>query len=167
MTILIRHASDNDLPRIVEILNHYIQNTAITFDTETYNAQSRIPWFSQFSATGRHQCFVAESEGRVIGYANSGRLRPKAAYDTSVEVSVYKCPNSAMAGVGKALYSQLFNVLATEDVHRAHAVITLPNDASIGIHEAFGFYPVGVLNEAGRKFGQFHTVQWMEKKLNS
>jgi phosphinothricin acetyltransferase len=104
--------------------------------------------------------------GDIVGYANSGALRPKAAYDTSVEVSIYRAPGYREPGLGTLLYQALFDRLSEEDVHRAHAVITLPNDASVALHKKMGFYDVGVLNEAGRKFGRFHSVLWMEKKLS-
>jgi phosphinothricin acetyltransferase len=68
-------------------------------------------------------------------------------------------------GVGRALYDALFEALETEDVHRAYAGITLPNDASVGLHERFGFRPVGVFDEVGRKFGRYWSVGWYEKDL--
>jgi phosphinothricin acetyltransferase len=100
-----------------------------------------------------------------LGYANSGPLRPKAAYDTSVEVSIYRSPKYKEPGLGSLLYQTLFDRLAKEDVHRAHALITLPNEASIALHKKMGFYQVGQLNEAGRKFNAYHSVLWMEKKF--
>lgn len=165
MNIHIRPVIHADLSALIRILNHYIENTATTFDTTAYNVETRTPWLNQFSETGRHQCLVAECDGDVLGYANSGPLRPKAAYDTSVEVSVYTDANKPCKGLGTQLYRALFERLAHEDVHRAHALITLPNDASIGLHQKFGFYDVGTLQEAGRKFNQYHSVLWMEKKL--
>ena len=162
----IRPVTQTDLPALVSILNHYISNTAITFDTQAYTEDTRVPWFSQFADTGRHQCLVAESgEGKVLGYANSGPLRPKAAYDTSIEVSVYTDHQVPVKGLGSQLYDALFQRLVNEDVHRAHALITLPNEASVGLHRKFGFYDVGTLHEAGRKFDRYHSVLWMEKKL--
>lgn len=165
MSLIIRPATEPDLPGLIQILNHYIENTAITFDTTAYNVETRRPWLKQFSDTGRHQCLIAELEGQLLGYANSGPLRPKAAYDTSVEVSVYTDVNTQHPGLGTHLYKALFQRLSIADVHRAHALITLPNDASIGLHRKFGFYEVGELQEAGRKFDQYHSVLWMEKKL--
>ncbi|EAR09826.1 GNAT family N-acetyltransferase [Reinekea blandensis] len=166
MNITIRPVNQSDLNALVTILNHYISKTAVTFDTQTYTAETRMPWFSQFAETGRHQCLVAEADnGQILGYANSGTLRPKAAYDTSVEVSVYTDHQNSVKGLGSKLYEALFLRLADEDVHRAHALITLPNDASVGLHRKFGFYDVGTLHEAGRKFDLYHSVLWMEKKL--
>lgn len=165
--INIRNAKQNDLAQVVDILNPFILETAITFDTEPYSAVSRLPWFQQFSTTGRYRCLVAEDDKNgIIGYACSGPLRPKRAYDTSVEVSIYKSRNASEPGVGSTLYESLFALLAEEDIHRAHALITLPNEASVAIHKKFGFREVGVLNEAGRKFGKYYSVMWMEKHIN-
>jgi phosphinothricin acetyltransferase len=163
--LIIRPIATQDYQSIVDILNPFIKKTAVTFDTAPYTVESRQSWFNQFKVTGRHQCLVAEFEGRVVGYANSSALRPKAAYDTSVEVSIYRCPSYKEAGLGSLLYSSLFERLANEDVHRAHSLITLPNDASVALHKKMGFYDVGLLDEAGRKFGHFHSVLWMEKKV--
>lgn len=163
--LIIRPIDKKDYSSIVDILNPFIKKTAVTFDTTAYTVETRKPWFSQFKNTGRHQCVVAEIDGRVVGYANSSALRPKAAYDTSIEVSVYRCPSYNNSGLGSLLYETLFERLANEDVHRAHSLITLPNEASVALHKKLGFYEVGILNEAGRKFGKYHSVLWMEKKF--
>lgn len=164
-TPLIRNAVKADLEAIVAILNPYILETAITFDTEPYTMESRLPWWHQFANKGRHQCLVAVQDGSIKGYACSAPLRPKKAYDTSVEVSIYQPLDKAIRGLGSLLYKDLFERLATEDVHRAHALVTLPNDKSYQFHKKFGFNEIGVLNEAGRKFDRYHDVCWMEKKL--
>lgn len=167
MAIIIRKAVESDLHGIISVLNPYIQSTAITFDTEPYTVDTRANWFQQFSSRSRYQCFVAVNEETIVGYANSAPLRPKKAHETSVEVSIYLDRNSSVEGQGIAtkLYQTLFKSLGQEDVHRAHAVITLPNERSIALHQRFGFKKVGVLSEAGRKFGEFHNVCWMEKSL--
>jgi phosphinothricin acetyltransferase len=166
VTLTIRPIALPDLQQCVDILNPFIINTAITFDTEPYTAETRKPWFRQFSEHGRYRCFVAELDGEIVGYANSGALRPKRAYDTSVEVSIYRKQDIHEKGIGTRLYETLFNALSQEDIHRMHALITLPNESSLAIHQKFGFYEVGELNEAGRKFGKYHSVYWMEKRFN-
>jgi len=165
-SIDIRPFTDSDLKQITQILNPYIESTAITFDTEVYNVESRRPWASQFSETGRYRCFVAHQGNQILGYTNSSPLRPKRAYDTSIEATVYCSPEAKGKGIGSLLYNTLFKALSNEDIHRAHAVITLPNTSSVALHKKFGFYEVGQLNEAGRKFNQYHSVLWMEKRLN-
>ncbi|MEO3976153.1 GNAT family N-acetyltransferase [Streptomyces sp. CAU 1734] len=103
--------------------------------------------------------------GSVLGYATSSPLRPKAAYDTSVEVSVYCAPEAAGRGIGSLLYRALFAALEGEDVHRAYAGIAGPNEASARLHAWFGFRPVGTYREVGRKFGRYWDVTWYEKEL--
>ena len=85
----IRPAVRNDLPRLTEIYNHYVINTPVTFDLEPKSVESRIAWFEQFALTGRYRLFVAEENGIVAGYAGTTRFRPKAAYDTTVETTIY------------------------------------------------------------------------------
>jgi phosphinothricin acetyltransferase len=83
-----------------------------------------------------------------------------------VETSIYLAPAAMGRGVGTLLYERLFEALEAEDVHRAYAGVTLPNAASIRIHERFGFEQVGVYREVGRKFGVYHDVAWFEKRLD-
>jgi phosphinothricin acetyltransferase len=153
------------LPSLTHLYNHYITNTATTFDIELYTVESRRAWFAQFASTGRHQLLVLEEMGEVLGYACSGQFKPKQAYETSVEVSIYLKPNTQGRGLGKALYTELFKRLEVEDVHRAYAGITLPNDASLIIHQKFGFESVGVFREVGRKFDQYWDVEMLEKSI--
>src|SRR5437899_1801855 len=111
-------------------------------------------WFTHYATTGRHRLLVADEDGVVVGYASSGTFRPKRAYETTVEVSVYLAPDACGRGLGAALYEELFASLEGEDVHRAYAGISLPNDASIALHRRFGFVEVGTFTEQGRKFGK-------------
>lgn len=108
---------------------------------------------------------VALQEGRIAGYASSGRFRPKAAYETSVESSIYLAPGLGGRGVGTVLYRALFERLAGERVHRVLAGVTLPNPASLALHAKFGFLPVGTFDEVGFKQGRYWSVQWLEKRL--
>lgn len=162
---LIRPAVADDLPSIVEIYNHYIRETAITFDLEPFTVEGRREWFSHYGPAGRHRILVAQADGRVLGYATSSRWRPKAAYDPSVETSVYLDASATGRGIGTALYAALFEALRGEDVHRAYAGISGPNPASVALHERFGFSRVGTFTQQGRKFGRWWDVTWYEKRL--
>jgi phosphinothricin acetyltransferase len=162
---LLRHAERRDLARITEIYNHYVETTPITFDVKTYAEAEREPWLAQFASHGRHQLFVAERDGRVIGYAGSLPFRPKAAYETSVELTIYVAAEARARGVGPLLYGALFAALRGEDVHRLLAGITLPNDPSVRLHERLGFRAVGVYTEVGRKLGRYWDVGWWELAL--
>ncbi len=159
----IRTAERRDLARITEIYNYYVSNTPVTFDVEPYTVEGREAWFAQFSATGRHRLIVAEENGLVMGYAGTTRFRPKAAYETTVETTVYCAPEAIGNGLGKRLYAELFAVLRDEDIHRFVAVYVLPNPATEALHRRFGFRVVGVLSENGRKFGKYWDVCWVER----
>src|SRR5581483_5478546 len=161
----IRPARAEDLPRLVEIYNHYVRETAITFDLEPWSVEQRRPWFEQFRETGPHRLLVAERDGAIAGYAGSHRFRDKAAYDTTVETTIYCAAEATGAGIGSALYRALFAALAGEDLHLAVAGITLPNPASVALHERFGFARAGVMHAVGRKFGRYWDVGWYEKRL--
>lgn len=104
-------------------------------------------------------------DGCVIGYASSGQYRPKAAYETTVETSVYVAPDSVGRGVGASLYTVLLDALEQEDVHRALAGSALPNEASVTLHSRFGFHLVAHFSEQGRKFDRYWEVDWYERAL--
>jgi phosphinothricin acetyltransferase len=165
MSEIVRRGQGADLPALTDLYNHYIVHTPITFDLEPYTSEQRAGWFAPFAASGRYQIFVAERDGRVIGYACSLRFRPKAAYDPSVETSVYLAPDAVGRGTGRRLLARLLDALASEDVHRAYAGITLPNPASLGLHRAFDYRDIAVMSEVGRKFDRYWDVAWLEKKL--
>jgi len=160
----IRPVEPRDLSRLVEIYNHYIATTHFTFDTEPYTLETRRPWLEQFDGK-RHRCFVLADGARVEGYASSAALKPKPAYGTSVEVSIYLAPGLGGRGHGAVLYRTLFAALAGEDVHRAYALIALPNEPSLKLHRAFGFAEAAHLHEVGRKFGRYWDVVYLEKAL--
>src|ERR1700730_1317728 len=163
----IRAATRADLPRLTEIYNHYVIHTAVTFDIEPYTVERRVTWFEQFGLTGRHRLLVAEDDTNVTGYAGTTRFRPKAAYDTTVETTVYCNPEAAGRGLGSRLYEALFDAISAEDIHRIVAGYTLPNPASAALHARFGFKPIGVFTENGRKFGRYWDVAWTERSLHS
>lgn len=166
MNTVIRDACTKDVAALTELYNQYILKTTITFDLTPYTVEQRKEsWFDYYSSSGRYRLLVAEQEGAVLGYASSSQFRKKAAYDTSVETSIYLRDEAKNQGLGSELYRKLFEELRAEDVHRAYAGITLPNDASIAIHEKFGFEKVGLFRDVGRKFGRYWDVAWMEKAL--
>ncbi len=161
----IRAENKIDLPRLTEIYNHYVIHTPVTFDIEPYTVERRAAWFEQFGSEGRHRLLVAEGGSGIVGYAGTTRFRPKAAYDSTVETSIYCAPDAIHKGTGSALYTALFEALAGEDIHRIVAGYTMPNLASAALHARFGFKPVGFFHENGRKFGRFWDVAWLERPL--
>jgi phosphinothricin acetyltransferase len=162
----IRAAIRDDLPALTAIYNHYVVNTAITFDLQTFTAGERLAWFDEHGTSGPHRLLVATDDlGKVLGYASSSRWRPKPAYDTTVEATVYCHADAIGKGCGTALYAALFAALEGEDVHAIVAGISLPNPASVSLHERFGFRRVGVFHAVGRKFNRFWDVAWFERAL--
>jgi phosphinothricin acetyltransferase len=162
----VRPAVETDLPALTDIYNHYIVNTPITFDVAPLVPLQRRQWFDDHATTGRHRLLVAEDEGQIVGYATTSRFRPKAAYDTTVESSVYCRAECVRRGVGTLLYRTLFETIAAEDVHQIVAGVTLPNPASLALHERLGFRPVGDFPSVGRKFDRYWDVGWFERPLD-
>jgi phosphinothricin acetyltransferase len=161
----IRPAVLADLPRLTEIYNHYVIHTPVTFDIEPYSVEKRAVWFQQFSPVGRYRLLVAEGDAGIVGYAGTTRFRPKPAYDTTVETTIYCAPGAVGKGIGSSLYSALFGAIAGEDIHRIVAGYTLPNPGSAALHARFGFKLVGVFEENGRKFGRYWDVAWSQRPL--
>lgn len=163
--IHIRRAESSDVPVLRDIYNHYVVNTHITFDLVPRTFEEHTAWFAQFRTSGRFQCFVAEEGARAIGWASSSRFKERAAYDTSVETTVYLAPDATGRGLGRRLYEALLAALAREDVHRAYGGIAVPNSASIRLHESTGFRRVATYGEVGRKFGRFWNVDVYERAM--
>ncbi len=161
----IRAAMIDDLAAIVAIYNHYVIHTPITFDLDPVTVDERRPWFAQFAEAGPHRLLVAVEDGVVLGYAGTHQFRTKKAYDTTVETTIYCAPSATGRGIGRRLYSALFDLVGNEDIHSMIAGITVPNDASVALHERFGFKLVGLMHAVGRKFGQYWDVAWYERML--
>lgn len=163
----LRRAVRSDVPVLLAIYNHYVVNTHITFDLEPRTLEQRLAWFDLFASCGRHQCFVAERGSAPIGWACSGPFKERAAYDTSVETSVYLAPPETGKGIGARLYALLFDSLSRADVHRAYGGVSQPNPASARLHERMGFARMGTYREVGRKFGRFWDVHIYERPIQS
>ncbi len=166
-TVSVRPGAASDLPAVTEIYNHYVVHSPCTFDLTPLQPAERVAWWSEFRPTGRHRAFVAVQDDRVVGYALSHAFRPRPAYDTTIETSVYCAPDACGQGIGAALYARLFDALRDEDVELALAGFTLPNPGSEALHRRFGFRPVGVFHRCGRKFGRYWDVQWNERPMRA
>src|SRR5688500_1767731 len=108
---------------------------------------------------------VCEANGQVAGYAYASAHHERAAYQWSLDCAVYIASEQRRTGVGRALYTTLFELLTLQGYHAVHAGVTLPNAASVGLHEAFGFRPVAVYPKVGYKFGAWHDVGWWQLEL--
>jgi phosphinothricin acetyltransferase len=163
--IVTRPGAIRDLDALTRIYNHYVENTHVTFDLAPFTVEERREWFGHYGPSGPHRLLVAERAGAVLGYATSGQFRDKAAYNPSVETTVYCAPDSAGQGIGTALYAALFAALREEDVHMAYAGVALPNEGSLALHRRFGFTEIGTFREVGRKFDKWWDVTWMERMV--
>jgi len=163
--ITIRPTQAADLETINDIYNYFILNSAITFDVEPWSMEKRTAWFEQQSKDVRQNNFVAVLDNKVIGFAYNAPFNPKRAYDSSTELTVYKAIDCAEKGVGSTLYQHLIESLISHNYHRAYALITTPNEASMKLHYKLGFTDAGLMREVGEKHGKFHDVALLEKSL--
>ena len=164
-SLLVRDATAADLPAVAGIYTYYVVRTTMTFNTEVYTPRQWTERFERDVLHGPYHLLVAELDGVVRGYVETQRFRPKPAYARSLELSVYVDPDSRGLGAGGALYGQLFRRLEGTSYHRAYSIIALPNDASIGFHERWGFVHRGTLTEAGYKLGRYLDVAYYERAL--
>lgn len=163
MTALIRLATEADAEGIRAIYAPIVAHTAISFETEPPSAAEMR---ARIARALRHRPWlVCERDGDILGYAYAGEHRERAAYRWCADVSVYVHERARRAGVGRALYSSLFRLLTLQGYHNAYAGITLPNPASVGLHESLGFRPVGVYRSVGYKLGAWHDVGWWQLAL--
>ena len=159
----IRHAERPDLPQITALFNYYIEHTNARFEEQAFSVESRKEWFNQFSNETKYQIFVAYENDIVIGFACSQPYRDSTAFSETVETSIYIDSDYKGRGVGKALYRHLFANIGKYEIHRALSGIALPNEASIALHEHFGFKKVGTFDEYAKKHGQYISSAWYEK----
>lgn len=163
--VVVRYGKPSDATALNDLYNHYIETTPITFDLKPWGLEERLAWLDRFWETGPYRLLVAELDGVLVGYACSTRFRDKAAYSTTTETSIYCRHDITGRGIGTVLYGALFLALGAEPLHMAIAGITLPNAASVVLHQRFGFELTGVNHAVGRKFGQYWDVAWYEKTL--
>lgn len=161
----IRPAVRADLEPLTEIYNHYVATAPATFDTRPATVEERRGWFEQHTGGPYRLWVAAPDSGPPVGWAETGKFRPRPAYDTTVEVSVYLAPGWAGRGLGSRLYRALFDSIAGERLHRAVAVIALPNPSSVALHSRWGFREVGRLPEVGWKFGRYWDVGLFSRPL--
>jgi phosphinothricin acetyltransferase len=159
----VRDATPADACACAAIYAPYVTDTAITFETEPPSGEEMAARIER--AARGHAWVVLQDGTRVVGYAYGGPMNPRAAYRWSCEVSVYVERDRRRTGAGRALYEALFERLADRGLRVAIAGMTLPNDASVGLHRAMGFEPVGVYRRIGFKLGAWHDVAWMQRPL--
>jgi phosphinothricin acetyltransferase len=159
----IRDASVGDAEACAAIYAPYVTGTAITFEIDPPTAPEMAGRIA--SAQASHAWLVLEDDGRVVGYAYGGPMKPRPAYRWSCEVSVYLELGRRRTGAGRALYEALFDRLTERGFRTAVAGMTLPNDASVGLHKALGFEPIGTYRRVGWKLNGWHDVAWAQRDL--
>ncbi len=165
MTSAIRLARSDDAGQMLEIYAPFIRDNAVSFELDVPTVAE---FASRVSATLETlPWLVCEAEGTVLGYAYASKHRERAAYQWSVDVSAYITEDYRRRGVGRALYTSLFACLRLQGYFNAYGGITLPNTASVRLHEAMGFTHVGTYRDVGHKFGTWHSVGWWELALQT
>jgi L-amino acid N-acyltransferase YncA len=162
-TSSIRLATERDAEEIATIYAPNVTDTIISFESEPPTADEMRLLIE--GTLERYPWLVCERRGRVLGYTYAGAHGSRAAYRWSVDVSVYVHEEARRTGVGRALYTSLFAALDLQGFYNAYAGATLPNPASVGLHESVGFRPVGVYRGVGYKLGAWHDVVWWHLPL--
>lgn len=161
----IRLATPDDAEQIANIYAPYVAETATSFETDIPSA---VEMRRRVADTLASHPWLVYDEGDVVGgYAYATKHRVRAAYQWSTEVSVYVAEPFRRRRVAQALYTSLFSVLAAQQFVNAYAGITLPNAASVALHESLGFEPVGVFRRIGYKMGAWHDVGWWQLALRA
>lgn len=150
----IRPAVIKDMPRLLDIYNYEVLNGTATFDLHPKTMDERMEWFHGHNVDN-HPLIVAEADGKAVGYASLSPYRPKEAYAATVELSVYIDPEYRNRGIARRLVADILDMARQrEDIHTVISVITDGNEASVKLHEEFGFTCCGKLREVGKKFGK-------------
>lgn len=161
---MIRLAQPEDASTMLEIYAPFIRDTSITFETE-------VPSVSDFAERIKTYMIhfpwlVFEENGMVAGYAYASRYRERAAYQWGVECSVYIHPEYHRKGIARSLYQTLFQILKFQGFTTVYAVINLPNDHSVALHESMGFHHFATYEKVGYKLGKWKNVGWWQLTLN-
>lgn len=159
----IRLAKPNDAVGITEIYRPIVLSTPISFEVEP-SRDSEMKRRIQ-ETLNAYPWLVCTRDHQVVGYAYAGHHRTRTAYQWSVDTSVYVHPDFQRRGIGRGLYTSLFEILAAQGYFNAYAGITLPNPGSVALHESVGFEPVGVYRDVGYKQGAWHDVGWWQRSL--
>lgn len=158
----VRDARIRDAAACAAIYAAYV-DTPITFETEAPDTDAMAGRLATALAT--HAWLVLEDAGRVAGYAYARRFHERAAYRWACESTILVEPGRRRTGAGRRLYTALFDRLAGRGFRTVIAGVTLPNEGSVGLHQAMGFRPVGTYREVGYKLGAWHDVMWLQRPL--
>lgn len=161
---MIRTANIDDAQSLVDIYNYYILHTIVTFEEEVVTAdeiKERL-----LSAKGKIPWLVYEKDGDVCGYAHASGWKSRCAYKHSLESTIYLKPDRIGQGIGMLLYSELIEQIKQLGYRAVIGGISLPNPASIALHEKLGFEKIGHFKEVGYKFSEWIDVGYWELLMN-
>lgn len=160
---MIRPAHADDAAAIAAVYAPYVTDDVVSFELDPPDAAEMA---RRMSASGaRHPWLAAEADGRMLGYAYASSFRSRAAYDWAVETTVYLARDAQGRGVGRALYDELLRRLTEAGFTQAVAIIALPNDPSVRLHERLGFTFVGLNPAVGWKHGRWIDVGMWQRAL--
>ncbi|MEE9325771.1 MAG: N-acetyltransferase family protein [Cocleimonas sp.] len=159
----IRSVTKNDAVSICSIYNYYIEYSAISFEEETVSVNGMQQRITEYSS--KHPWLVYEIDGEVVAYAYVTLWKSRSAYRFTLESTIYAAHDLKEKGVGTQLYQALFNRLGNNEIHSLMAVIALPNQVSVGLHEKMGFKKVAHFHEVGFKKSQWVDVGYWQKLL--
>jgi L-amino acid N-acyltransferase len=157
--MIIRKAELRDLKELLEIYNYEVKNGISTLDLEPRTMEEREKWFYMHNVMN-HPLYVAELENHIAGYASLSSYRPKEAYKTTVELSIYIGADYRKKGVASALLAYILDEARRDErTHTVVSVITAGNEASRKLHQKFGFEFCGTIKEVGMKFGEYRDIE--------
>jgi L-amino acid N-acyltransferase YncA len=163
MAAQIRLAGPNDAAGILAIYGPCCESTCVSFEIVAPTIEQIRERISRVTAD--YPWLVGETDGQIVGYVYASRHHERAAYRWSVDVAVYVAAGQHRRGVGRILYETLFSLLREQGYFKAFAGITLPNAASVGLHESLGFRPAALYRGVGYKFGRWLDVGWWQRDL--
>lgn len=160
---MVRPFKISDTQQLLEIYNYYVLNSTATFDDVPLSFEMFSDKITRIN-TG-YPCIVFEENNKILGYAYGSKFRPKPAYNKTVESTVYVKYDVFGKQIGTKLYKELLDLLKKEQYHTVLGVLTLPNDASVKLHEKFGFTKVADLKQVGFKFDEWQDVGFWQLNL--
>ena len=156
--MIIRLATPADAAGCLSIYRPYVESSHSTFEIDVPSVDAFAQRMARFLET--HPWLVAVDDARIAGYAYAAPFKDRPAYQWTAEVSVYIAPDRSRRGAGRALYRSLLRCMHGQGYLNAVGLIALPNDASVALHESFGFERVALLPKPGFKAGRWHDVGW-------
>lgn len=160
---MIRSVHIDDASALLDIYNYYVLNTTVNFDIDPLSLETFTDKINHI--VSEYPYIVYEENNEILGFAYGSRFRPRPAYNYTAESTVYVKHTAHGKQIGSKLYTELIRLLKETDLHTVLGVLTVPNDASINLHEKFGFEKVAHLKEVGLKFGEWQNIGIWQLKL--